>query len=167
MTRTNRISAALAAALALGACAPTNAPLAVAEGPPPAACPTGPWRDAGLADGADGLPETRGQGRLRACGTPTDDVAAQGALDAYLSGHAEGVAIYCSADNAWQLGRARRNPTLTCPASLAERFAASYAAGLAEAIPPVAGPMGLRPAMSPSFGVGIGGASGFGIGIRF
>lgn len=166
MTCTNRISVVIAAALALTACAQPPAPLAVAEAPPPAACPTGPWRDAGLTDAAAGLPASRGEGRLRACGSPADGDAALGALDAYLSGHAEGVAIYCAEDNAWQLGRARRNPTLTCPAPMADRFAAAYAAGLADAIPPVAGPMGAWPVMSPSVGVGVGGG-GFGIGIGF
>ena len=45
-------------------------------------------------------------------------------MDAYLSGHAEGVAIYCSAENAFALGQARANPSMTCPAPLADRCVA-------------------------------------------
>lgn len=158
-------------ALGLAACAPADpGPAPVAEAPPRATCPDGSWRDAGLADGADGRSAVQGRARLAACGLPTRGTAADDIMDAYLSGHAEGVAIYCSAENAFALGQARANPTLTCPAPLADRFAAAYAAGLADAIPEVAGPYGGWP-IRPSIGIGVGGggnvSGGIGIGIGF
>ena len=172
MKRTNRMAAALAAALALAACtAKAPGPPPVAEAPPRAVCPDGPWRDAGVADGADGLAASRGLARLAACGLPARGPAADNVMDAYLSGHAEGVAIYCSAENAFALGRARKTPTLSCPAPLADRFATAYAAGLADASPPAAEPYSGWPVLRPSVGIGVGSggrvSGGVGIGIGF
>jgi hypothetical protein len=170
MTRAIRIFMATFAALALGACAAAPGPPAV-DSPPRATCPDGPWRAAGLDDAAQGLPRPYGEARLRACGLPDRGPSAEATMDTYLSGHAEGQAIYCSPQNAYALGRARRNPTLTCPPPMADQFAAAYAAGLADAIPAVAGSYPGWPVLRPSIGIGVGGggrvSGGIGIGIGF
>jgi hypothetical protein len=164
----------LALVCALGACAGAQT---TAQAPTAAACPApdAPWRATGLSDGAQGRPGGSGAARLAACGRATTGPAAQQTLDSYLSGHAEGLAIYCTPASATALGRSRATPTLTCPAHMQDAFAAAYAAAGAGAADASAPQAAGRPwpwwRIRPSVSVGIGGGgrvrTGLGIGIVF
>jgi hypothetical protein len=154
-------------------------------------CPDGPWRATGLADGSAGLQAGFGAARLRACREPAHGARADAILDRYLSGHAEGVAVYCVPASAHRLGRERRAPTLSCPMRMEGDFAAAYAAGAAGApVPSAAGapgssaagalgsgagtsarpwPLAQRIRPSVSIGIGAGGrvSTGLGVGLLF
>ncbi|MGG7565887.1 DUF2799 domain-containing protein [Rhodovulum sp. DZ06] len=177
--------------LAAAGAAACTAPGAPPAPPPPGSCPAAPapaaWRDAGLVLGASGVPAAEAEARLSACaeGTPA-------LLDAALSGHAEGVGLYCTAENGARLGRAGLTPTLSCPGALGARFSEGYALGAAGMAPRAAGRavdgdaaggaaerdaaddglLGLpTPTLRPSIGIGIGSggriSTGLGIGLWF
>jgi hypothetical protein len=139
MLRLLPLAAAAAAALTLAGCAMPDGAAAPAASAAPS-CPDGPWRATGLADGSAGLQAGFGAARLRACREPAHGARADAILDRYLSGHAEGVAVYCAPASAHRLGRERRAPTLSCPMRMEGDFAAAYAAGAAGApVPSAAG----------------------------
>jgi hypothetical protein len=190
MLRLLPLAAAAAAALTLAGCAMPDGAAAPAASAAPS-CPDGPWRATGLADGSAGLQAGFGAARLRACREPAHGARADAILNRYLSGHAEGVAVYCAPASAHRLGRERRAPTLSCPMRMEGDFAAAYAAGAAGApvpsaagapVPSAAGALGsgagtsarpwplaqrIRP--SVSIGIGAGGrvSTGLGVGLLF
>ena len=190
MLRLLPLAAAAAAALTLAGCAMPDGAAAPAASAAPS-CPDGPWRATGLADGSAGLQAGFGAARLRACREPAHGARADAILDRYLSGHAEGVAVYCAPASAHRLGRERRAPTLSCPMRMEGDFAAAYAAGAAGApVPSAAGapgssaagalgsgagtsarpwPLAQRIRPSVSIGIGAGGrvSTGLGVGLLF
>lgn len=190
MLRLLPLAAAAAAALTLAGCAMPDGAAAPAASAAPS-CPDGPWRATGLADGSAGLQAGFGAARLRACREPAHGARADAILDRYLSGHAEGVAVYCVPASAHRLGRERRAPTLSCPMRMEGDFAAAYAAGAAGApVPSAAGapgssaagalgsgagtsarpwPLAQRIRPSVSIGIGAGGrvSTGLGVGLLF
>ena len=149
MLRLLPLAAAAAAPLTLAGCAMPDGAAAPAASAAPS-CPDGPWRATGLADGSAGLQAGFGAARLRACREPAHGARADAILDRYLSGHAEGVAVYCAPASAHRLGRERRAPTLSCPMRMEGDFAAAYAAGAAGApVPSAAGAPGSSAADAP------------------
>lgn len=180
----------LALALAAAGCAQTGARvppggLSAEAGDAQAPdCSPGGLRRAGLADGAAGMPdagaEFRGAAVAEACGFGETGPRRLAALDSFLSGRAEGVALYCSPQNAARMGAAGETPSLSCPAPLRARFADAYAQGAAGrgATAPSALP-GARHdplrrdswpwGVTPTLGVGIGSGGltwGLGLGLR-
>lgn len=135
-------------------------------------CASVDWNAQGVEDALAGRSPASGLARLSGCPRLADP---DGAQDAYMAGHDEGRAAYCSPENGAWLGRHRSPPTLDCPAPLDGPFQAAYAAGLqapAEALPEEEAPrdrpgVRLRPYLS--VGVGSGGWSGasWGIGLLF
>lgn len=159
----------LGAALALAGCA------AVAPAPAPgprlaaADCAARDWRAAGLEAALAGEPAADGLARIAACpalaGGPT---AREAAEDAFLSGHDEGRAAYCTPENARALARRGARPSLACPPHMEAAFARAWAAERAAPRPGDGG--GYRPRVTPSvslgLGIGDGGVrTGLGLGI--
>ncbi|MFO7855238.1 MAG: DUF2799 domain-containing protein [Paracoccaceae bacterium] len=153
-----------ALALLVAACA------AGPEAARPDACAAADRRAAGLADALAGRGPSEGLAEIAACPALAGSAAREAAEDAYLSGHDEGRARYCTPENAEALARAGERPTLACPPALERDFAAAYAAaragrGTGEAAGPV-----VRPNVGIGVGVGDRGVSSgvsLGVGVLF
>ncbi len=116
MTRAVLASLALLALVALAACASLSEE----------ACRAGDWQGIGRADGAAGRPEAHLARHAEACaevGVVPDPVR-------WRAGRAEGLALYCTPQNAYAAGArgARLNPV--CPAADAGRLARANDQGL-------------------------------------
>lgn len=109
---------ATALLLALPACASSS-------GMSEAECRTADWRAIGYEDGARGTsPETFG-GRRKACA----EHGVTAGFDAYMAGHAEGLARFCRPQNGYQLGTRGYRYDGICPAPLEGPFLAAHAEG--------------------------------------
>lgn len=90
-----------------------------------AQCVTADWRGIGYEDGAKGSKTSTIARHRKSCaefGVTPD-------LDAYLSGHAKGVAYYCQPQNGYNLGTRGRRYTGGCPASQDAAFSAAMGTG--------------------------------------
>ena len=99
-------------ALALSSCATMNEQ----------ECLMADWVTVGFADGAFGRPVTAIDAYRESCashGVSPD-------LDAYRSGHADGVATYCRRQNGFQVGRYGTTYRGVCPVELAPDFLEGY-----------------------------------------
>ncbi|MEM6441743.1 MAG: DUF2799 domain-containing protein [Pseudomonadota bacterium] len=115
----------------------------------------------GRVDAQAGYGAAQGLALLAACpGLSGERLDA--AEDAYLAGHDQGRAAYCSPLNARSLGRRGLAQTLDCPEALQPEFDAAYAEGKADPRPRPWKPS-LRPLLSVSIGSAgprVGGAVG-------
>lgn len=101
--------------LALGGCATLNED----------ECVTADWRTIGFEDGREGRLTSYVGAHREACAehgvTPN--------LDAYLTGHAQGITEHCQPENGFQLGLHGRAYRGECPAGLEAAFVARHADG--------------------------------------
>lgn len=110
-----RSAALIAVASALSACA----------GMSEQACMSTDWETVGFEDGTAGRPVGGIGGYRQACGKHglTPD------LNAYRTGHAEGVEIYCRSGNGFEVGRRGSNYQGVCPGDLEPDFLDAYNSG--------------------------------------
>lgn len=90
-----------------------------------AQCLTADWRAVGYEDGAKGYKTDRIGRHRKACA----EFGISPNLDAYLDGHAKGIAYYCQPQNGYIMGTKGRRYTGGCPAGQDATFAAATDAG--------------------------------------
>lgn len=131
---------------ALSACATLSPEQRLAE------CNATNWQKFGVNDGRLGVPATDRSGTFSDCAEVghTVDVAA------YQAGRAEGLQVYCTVENGYQVGYEGRRYDNVCPPSSEIDFLQGYNRGREE-----------RPAvaLSPSIGIGVGSGGGVRIGV--
>ena len=110
-----RTAALIATAATLSACA----------GMSEQACLSTDWATVGFEDGTAGRPVSSIGGYRQACGK--HGLAPD--LNAYRSGHAEGVEIYCRSGNGFEVGRRGSVYQGVCPADLEADFLDAYNSG--------------------------------------
>lgn len=173
MNIATRLFALCAAAALLGACTASVPPMPGRELADAPVCSIPGMRYGGLQDGAAGFSaaeaEKHARSRLFDCGI---DPVPDELVDSWLAGRAEGVAYYCSRENAEHLGVTGQTPRMTCPKAMRTEFAEGYALGASRRN--AAGsahrriydpyPWGIHPHVG--IGIGSGGVStGIGVGI--
>jgi len=90
-----------------------------------AQCLTADWRGIGYEDGAKGRKTDNIARHRKACA----EFGVSPNLDAYLDGHAQGVASYCQPNNGYLLGTRGRRYSGGCPAGQDAAFADAMGAG--------------------------------------
>lgn len=128
-----------------------------------ASCAQADWRAIGFEDGAKGAPMTAFPDRAATCakqGHSADRVA-------YDAGRAEGLRSFCTYENAYSEGYARRDFRNVCPAELADAYREGFRRGLEDRRTTYVWPnlgidIGVSGGSSGRVGVGVG--TGIGIG---
>jgi hypothetical protein len=93
-----------------------------------AACRATDWASYGLNDGILGVSAVQRDRKFADCadlGVPAD-------LDAYRAGREEGLAIYCTLENGYDVGYAGRRYSNVCPPELEAAFLQGYEQGRKE-----------------------------------
>lgn len=88
-------------------------------------CLTANWLDQGFRDGRNGQPLHRLEEHRQACAK----VAVRPDQQLYLQGREQGIAYYCTPENAIEEGRLGRQYRNACPAHLEHRFLLAYEQG--------------------------------------
>jgi hypothetical protein len=107
-----------AAALALSGCA-TGPIMDVAQ------CQVADWRQLGYQDAAGGVDASRFAARDQACMT----AGYPGKSELYMAGHAEGLRVFCTPQNAFRTGLDGRSYGGQCPPDLDPQFRTAYRDG--------------------------------------
>ena len=130
----------------LGACASLNPEQRLAE------CNATNWQQFGVNDGRLGVPATDRSEAFADC----TEVGHNVDVAAYQAGRAEGLQVYCTVENGYQVGYEGRRYDNVCPPSSEADFLQGFNRGREE-----------RPAiaLSPSIGIGIGSRSGVSVGV--
>ena len=84
-------------------------------------CRTADWRAIGYEDGSRGYHPSRIGQHREACA----EYGVRPDMDAYRSGHAEGVRVYCKPHTGYRLGLRGTSYNDICPADLEEHFLAA------------------------------------------
>ena len=90
-----------------------------------AQCLTADWRAIGYEDGAKGRKTDYIARHRKSCA----EFGISPSLDAYLDGHAQGIAYYCEPQNGYNLGTRGRRYTGGCPANQDAAFGEAMGAG--------------------------------------
>ncbi|MEM7059023.1 MAG: DUF2799 domain-containing protein [Pseudomonadota bacterium] len=132
--------------VSLGACASLNSEQRLAE------CQATNWQNFGVNDGRLGVPATDRSEIFADCA----ELGHQVDIAAYQAGRTEGLQLYCTVENGYQVGYEGRRYDNVCPPSSEVDFLQGFNRGREE-----------RPAiaLSPSIGIGIGSRSGVSIGL--
>lgn len=107
-------------------CLFVSASLASCTGVRQIECPSADWAVIGFEDGEAGKPVSAIGGYQEIC-------SEQGAamdINAYNTGHEEGVRAYCQPENGYELGKNSLEYTVACPADLSDAFRERYREGL-------------------------------------
>lgn len=91
-----------------------------------AQCQTADWRGVGYDEGSTGHGTSGISAHRRACA----EFGVSPDLDAYLAGHAQGIAVYCQPQNGFNLGRNGNQYSGGCPLAMEGAFTAAMADGL-------------------------------------
>ena len=131
---------------ALGACATLSPEQRLAE------CQATNWQKFGVNDGRLGVPASDRTATFADC----SEVGHSVDVVAYQAGRAEGLQVYCTVENGYQVGYEGRRYDNVCPPSSEPDFIQGYDRGRKE-----------RPAVAvvPSIGVGIGSRGGVRVGL--
>jgi hypothetical protein len=89
------------------------------------ACLTSDWRTVGFEDGSVGRSEAMIANYRKQCA----EHGVQPNLDAYRTGHAQGVEVYCRAGNGFDVGHSGAAYQGVCPTNLEPEFLANYNSG--------------------------------------
>lgn len=88
-------------------------------------CLAGDWETIGLRDGQQGYDQTRLLAHQDACGKQRIVPV----REAWIEGWRQGVAVYCRADNGYELGLRGTGYSDICPAGTRDSFLEAHAAG--------------------------------------
>jgi hypothetical protein len=88
-------------------------------------CAGADWRLIGYEDGTRGLPASRIGQHRGACA----DHGLSPDLDTYLAGRREGLKVYCTRDNGFDLGVRGKSIAAVCPEETASAFRSEHARG--------------------------------------
>ncbi len=88
-------------------------------------CREADWKIIGLEDGARGYPLSYIGNHRKACA----EYGIKPDLALYELGHANGLKLFCTADNGFSQGRAGRSYNNVCPPALRDQFLAGYDTG--------------------------------------
>jgi uncharacterized protein DUF2799 len=88
-------------------------------------CRAGDWQGIGYLDGTRGAPVERFQAHVKAC----SEIGIQPIKEEWLEGREQGLPVYCTEANAYQLGRDGRTLNAVCPAADAAALQDAYWTG--------------------------------------